>query len=193
MNLSEIRQDIINDPANARFTDEGWQPLFQASPNAKILIIGQEPGFDAQLHELVFDDESGRNLCRWLGISKDTLYNKDDFAILPMDFYYQGKDAEGGVRPPRPEFWRKWHQLIIDQMPDIQLTILLGSYAVHAYLDINSDEDLTPIVKDFRQYLPKYFPLIYPSGRNNIWIVEHPWFKEGVIPVLREIVDNIIE
>ena len=40
--------EIKADPANAEFTAQGWEPIYTASPSAKLVIIGQAPGIKAQ-------------------------------------------------------------------------------------------------------------------------------------------------
>lgn len=39
-----------------------------------------------------WDDPSGDRLRAWLGVSRDVFYNSGMIAILPMDFYYPGKE-----------------------------------------------------------------------------------------------------
>ncbi len=187
-----IRNEIINDPSNAVFRKEGQVPVYMADAKAKILIIGQAPGAVAAEKGIPFDDKSGDHLREWLGIDRETFYHSGLFAVLPMDFFFNGK-GEHGDNPPRKDFAEKWHPKLIALMPDIQLTLLLGSYSAKAYLHGDSHFKLTDAVENFRQYLPKYFPLIHPSPRNNIWIAEHPWFTRDVIPALRQLVHHILD
>lgn len=77
-------------------------------------------------------------------------------------------------------------------MPDIELTLLVGSYAQRYYLKTNSQMTLTDIVKNYRSYLPDYFPLVHPSPRNQIWIKKNPWFEEKVLPDLKEYIYQIL-
>lgn len=192
MTLEEIRQEIMNAPENQQYTQEGWQPVYTAYKDAKILIIGQAPGRKAQESGIVWDDESGVRLRNWLDVSKEEFYDSHMFAVLPMDFYFQGVGKSGDL-PPRKDFAEKWHPKLIEAMPNIQLTLLVGSYAVKYYLNEKSGFKLTDVVENFEYYLPKYFPLIHPSPRNQIWMVEHPWFKADVIPVLQKMVKKILD
>ena len=60
--IEDIRTSIINDPRNARFTAEGWKPVFSAPSTAVITIVGQTPSADAQRSGLCWDDRSGDRL-----------------------------------------------------------------------------------------------------------------------------------
>ncbi|MCQ9226453.1 uracil-DNA glycosylase family protein [Streptococcus suis] len=191
MELADIRQAIIEDVANRDFTNKGIAPLFQAPSTAKILIIGQAPGLKTQEKGRLFDDASGDNLRQWLGVDRQTFYESGHFAILPMDFYYPGKGKSGDL-PPRKDFAPKWHPLILDQLPELELTLLVGNYAQEYYLE-KSQRNLTERVKHADDYLPTYFPLPHPSPRNNIWQAKNPWFQAEIIPNLQNILMKILE
>ncbi|HEL1618970.1 TPA: uracil-DNA glycosylase family protein [Streptococcus suis] len=191
MELADIRQAIIEDVANRDFANKGIAPLFQAPSTAKILIIGQAPGLKTQEKGRLFDDASGDNLRRWLDVDRQTFYKSGHFAILPMDFYYPGKGKSGDL-PPRKDFASKWHPLIMKQLPQIELTILVGNYAQEYYLE-KSQRNLTERVKHADDYLPTYFPLPHPSPRNNIWQAKNPWFQAEIIPYLQNILMKILE
>lgn len=184
MELADIRQAIIEDVANRDFTNKGIAPLFQAPSTSKILIIGQAPGLKTQENGRLFDDASGDNLRKWLGVDRQTFYESGHFAILPMDFYYPGK-GKTGDNPPRKDFAPKWHPLILNQLPQIEMTLLIGQYAQDYYLE-KSQRNLTERVQHADDYLPTYFPLPHPSPRNNIWQAKNPWFQAKIIPQLRE-------
>ena len=77
--------------------------------------------------------------------------------------------------------------------PNIELHILVGSYAQRYYLKQKSSAKLTDTVKHYKDYLPEFFPLVHPSPRNNIWQRKNPWFEEEVIPDLQKRVKAILE
>ena len=79
------------------------------------------------------------------------------------------------------------------KLADLKLTILVGSYATKRYLQLKSSASLTQVVKDYRDYLPEFFPLVHPSPRNQIWMKKNPWFNETVIPDLQELVAQIMK
>ncbi|MBN7276886.1 hypothetical protein GM703_06370 [Lactobacillus acetotolerans] len=104
-----------------------------------------------------------------------------------MDFYFPGK-GKGGDLPPRDDFAAKWHPRLMQLMPDADLTILVGAYAVHYYLHLKKSARLTDIVKDYQKYLPAFFPLVHPSPRNQRWLRNNPWFMKNNVPDLQKMV-----
>ncbi len=190
--LDEIYSLIDQAEENKTYREKGWHPLYQVSEKSRILLVGQAPGIKAQESMICWHDQSGIRLRNWMGVRDEEFYNPDLFAILPADFYYPGKGKSGDL-PPRKGFAQKWHPLILQECTNIQLTILVGSYAVDVYLKDRKEKTLTETVRHYRQYLPDYFPLVHPSGRNGIWLRKNPWFEEEVVPVLQESVRKILE
>src|SRR3546814_11715435 len=74
-------------------------------------------------------------------------------------------------------------------MPDLRLTLLVGSYAQNYVLGPGS---VIERVYAFSTYLPKYFPLPHPSWRAGIWAQTHPWFDEEVVPALRTAIRRVL-
>ncbi|HHF7033641.1 uracil-DNA glycosylase family protein [Streptococcus mutans] len=190
--LEEITKAIMADSQNKVFTEKNIEPLFAAPKTARINIVGQAPGIKAQESRLYWNDKSGDRLREWMGVDYDTFYHSGYFAVIPMDFYYPGKGKSGDL-PPRKGFAQKWHQPILDLLPDIQLTILIGNYAQKYYLHQKSSVKLTDTVAHYKKYLPDYFPLVHPSPRNQIWMSKHPWFEAQVVPNLKKIIQQIIQ
>lgn len=189
-NLNEITSSIIADPQNKDFTQRGIFPLFSAPKTARINIVGQAPGLKAEQTRLYWNDKSGDRLRDWLGVDYDYFYNSGMFAVLPMDFYYPGKGKSGDL-PPRSGFAEKWHPQILENLPNIQLTLLIGQYAQKFYLSDNKN-NVTETVKNYQKFLPHFIPLVHPSPRNQFWIERNPWFGEKVIPDLQKLVKRII-
>lgn len=189
-NLDEIASSIIADPQNKEFTERGIFPLFSAPKTARINIVGQAPGLKAEQTRLYWNDKSGDRLRDWLGVDYDYFYNSGMFAVLPMDFYYPGKGKSGDL-PPRSGFAEKWHPQILENLPNIQLTLLIGQYAQKFYLSDNKN-NVTETVKNYQKFLPHFIPLVHPSPRNQFWIERNPWFGEKVIPDLQKLVKRII-
>lgn len=189
--LSKIFQAIKEDPQNTSYTAQGIDPLYSAHQEAKILIVGQAPGIRAQESRLFWNDPSGDRLREWLGISYEEFYSSSKLAILPMDFYFPGKGKSGDL-PPRKGFAEKWHPLLIKEMPQLELIVLIGSYAIPYYLNVPKKTRITDVVRDYENYLPEYFPLVHPSPRNNIWLRKNPWFEAQVLPELKIRVKNLL-
>lgn len=91
-----------------------------------------------------------------MGISRNEFYENDNIAHLPMDFYYPGKAKQGDL-PPRKGFAEKWHPLLLENMPNIETMILIGSHAQKYYLGKGREKNLTETVRNFKKYLPKIF------------------------------------
>lgn len=183
--FEEIRAAIVADPENAWATERGLAPIYTAGPRARIAVVGQAPGRRAQDSGVPWNDASGAKLLEWLGVRDVDFRDPDQFALLPMDFYYPGKGASGDL-PPRKNFAGRWHRPLLDRMPEIQLTILIGSYAQKYYLAGRAGRNLTETVQAFREYLPATIPLVHPSPLNFRWQARNPWFAADVLPVLRE-------
>ena len=188
--FDKIIKRLKEDSRNKSYTERGIPPIFQVSPKAQILIIGQAPGKKVEESLIPFNDKSGEKLVQWMGIDRDTFYS-EEIAILPMDFYYPGKGKTGDL-PPRSFIAKEYHKDILDLMPDIKLTILIGSYSMKYYLGKNMKENLTETVRSYKEYLPKYFPIVHPSPLNFRWQKANPWFEGEVVPVLRDMVEKIL-
>ena len=189
--FDQIFNAIKNDPDNADFTSQGIEPLYYAGQKAKINIVGQAPGRKAQETKIFWNDVSGVRLREWMGVSDDEFYQSGEIAVVPLDFYYPGK-AKSGDLPPRKGFAEKWHQQLLDLMPNIELTLLVGSYAQRYYLDLDSKATLTQTVMDYQKYLPKFFPLVHPSPLNYGWLKKNPWYEQDVLPALKQQIDHIL-
>lgn len=192
MTLQHVYKSITMDPENRWALERGWSPVYSAHREARILVVGQAPGQRAQLSETPWNDASGNNLRSWMGIDRQTFYNPKLVALVPMDFYFPGSKKRGDL-PPRKGFAEKWHPPLLKNMPNIELTILVGQYAHAYYLGNLREKTLTETVRSFERFLPAYFPLVHPSPRNNIWMKKNPWFREVVVPRLGEMVRKILQ
>ncbi|HVJ52794.1 MAG TPA: uracil-DNA glycosylase family protein [Aliidongia sp.] len=170
----------------------GPRPVVRLSTTARLLIVSQAPG--TRVHEtgLSFNDRSGDRLRDWLGMDRDTFYDVSRVAIIGMGFCYPGIDAKGGDLPPRPECAPLWHPRILPLLSGVELTLLVGSYALTRYLDGARRRSTAETVARWRDYLPKHFPLPHPSWRNTGWLKRNPWFEEEALPVLRARVAELV-
>ena len=163
----------------------GPNPLLQASADARILIAGQAPGSKTHQKGRPFDDASGKRLRQWLGVTDDQFYDPELFAILPMGFCYPGS-GKGGDLPPRPECAPAWRRPLLQAMPSIELTIVLGQFALDWHLGERKSRTLTDTVKRWQEFWPELLPLPHPSPRNIRWFMANPWFEAEVIPSLQD-------
>ncbi len=162
---------------------EPIKPFLQADGQAKILIAGQAPGKKVHETGIIFNDPSGERLRQWMGVSKEVFYDKTKIAILPMGFCYPGSSGHGDL-PPRPECTPAWRQQLLELLPNIELTLVIGKYAQEYHLR-EKKVSLTTLVQNWKSYWPDIIPLPHPSPRNNIWLKKNPWFDENVLPALR--------
>jgi len=161
----------------------GPRPVLRVESSATILVIGQAPGTRVHASGIPWDDPSGERLRSWMGLSREQFYDASRIAIMPMGFCYPGRGRSGDL-PPRKECAPQWHRAILDQLPHVSLTLLIGQYAQAYYLN-DRGLTLTERVKQWQDYLPDILPLVHPSPRNYRWLAKNPWFEEVVVPNLR--------
>ena len=167
------------------------KPIIQASINSKIIIIGQAPGQKVQNSGIPWDDQSGNELRRWLNVSKEEFYDANLFALVPMGFCFPGSSEKGDL-PPRPECAPLWHNQVLSKIKNIKLILLIGHYSQKYYLGNKFKPTLTENVKNYREFLPTYLPLVHPSPRNKIWQKKNPWFEQEIVPTIQNIVKELL-
>ena len=121
--LIEIRQCRICEP----HLSHGANPVIQAHPNARLLIIGQAPGIKVHESSIPWNDASGERLREWLAIDSETFYDEQKVAIVPIGFCYPGKGKSGDL-PPRKECAELWHNKVLQSLSNIQMRLLIGQY-----------------------------------------------------------------
>ena len=161
------------------------KPVVQLHPNAQILIAGQAPGRKVHDSGIPFNDASGQRLREWMGVDSELFYNPEKIAILPMGFCYPGT-GKSGDNPPRPECAVQWRHRLLERLPNIRLTLVIGQYALNWHLGCNKKANLTETVRAWQEYWPTVLPLPHPSPRNNRWLKNNPWFETDVLPALRQ-------
>ena len=123
-------------------------------------------------------------------LTDQQFYDQDTVAIVPMGFCYPGKGKSGDL-PPRPECAPAWHTKMIELMPEIQCTLLIGQYAQKYYLR-DEYKTLTRRVKNWQDFYPQFFVMPHPSPRNQLWLKKNPWFEEKVVPELQKLMEKLI-
>ena len=168
----------------------GPNPVVRARSSARLLIVG--PNLCSKVHAsgIPWNDPSGDRLRQWLQLDRQVFYDEARIAIVPMGFCYPGRGKSGDLPPP-PACAPLWHQRLLEQMPDLQLVLLVGSYAQAYYLG-HSRETLTARVRRWREFGPRYIPTPHPSPRNTLWLQRNPWFEEEVVPELRQRVKQLL-
>jgi uracil-DNA glycosylase len=179
--LTEIRACTVCAP----HLPLGPRPVVRGRPSAQLLIISQAPG--TRVHEtgLSFNDRSGDRLRAWLALDRETFYDETRVAIIPVGFCYPGRARNGGDLPPRRECAPLWHARLRASLPAIELTLLVGSYAIDYYLPGSAGRSMTAAIARWREFLPEFFVLPHPSWRTTRWLRDNPWFENETVPELR--------
>ncbi len=167
--------------------------MLRAKASARILIAGQAPGTRVHQSGMPFTDPSGDRLREWMGVESDTFYDDTRIAIVPMGFCFPGLDVKGGDRPPRKECASAWRKELLAHLEQVEITLLVGSYAQAWHLGAAGKSSLSETVRSFREYAPRFVPMPHPSWRNNAWLRRNPWFAEELLPHLRERISAILK
>ena len=138
------------------------RPVVQAAASARLLIVGQAPGSKVRARGIPWDDDSGERLRDWTGLSRDTFYNAQRVAMMPMGFCYPGKGTSGDL-PPRPECAPLWHARLLAALPGLRLTLLVGQYAIACYLFARPKVSLAVAVRKRAAAPPGMLPLPHPA------------------------------
>ncbi len=170
----------------------GPRPVLRGTASARLLVISQAPGTKVHETGLSFNDRSGDRLRQWLGLDRESFYDEARVAILPMGLCYPGRDGKGGDRPPRPECAPLWHARVLGVLPRIELTLLVGSYAIAYYLPAAKRRSMTEIVAAWRDFLPRFLPLPHPSWRTMMFERRNSWFEKDLVPELRRRVRALV-
>ena len=186
--------DLLADIRACRHCEQtlplGPNPVVRASATARLLIVGQAPGTKVHATGIPWNDPSGDRLRHWLQLEPEQFYDESLVAIVPMGFCYPGRGKSGDL-PPEPACAPLWHERLLEQMPNLALVLLVGSYAQNHYLG-KSRETLTQRVQRWPEFGPRFFPLPHPSPRNNLWLRRNPWFETEAVPALRDRVRRML-
>ncbi len=192
--MSEPFSQLLESVRQCRICEKslplGPRPVLQVHPQARILIAGQAPGRRVHESGIPFDDPSGDRLREWLCVTRESFYDETKIAILPMGFCYPGTGKSGDL-PPRPECAETWRQRLLERLPHIGLTLVIGQYAQRWHLT-HTHRNLTETVRAWRDYGPHTIPLPHPSPRNNIWLKRNPWFAESLLPCLKKMTQEAL-
>ena len=167
------------------------RPVVWFESPARILIAGQAPGNRVQHSGKPFTDPSGDRLRDWMGLEAAAFYDRRRVAIVPMAFCFPGYDSRGADLPPPPLCARTWRDRVMQILPDLRLTLVIGSHAMRYHL--GNVESVQSAVASWRERLPSVFALPHPSWRNNGWLKRNPWFENEVLPRLRARVAEVMD
>jgi uracil-DNA glycosylase len=190
VSLPELLDEIRACRACAGELPHEPRPVVRVRPTTRLLIAGQAPGRRVHESGLPFDDPSGDRLRDWLGIDRETFYEHPALGTAAMAFCFPGTDPRGGDYPPPPRCAELWRPRLMQTLPNVELTLLVGAHAQSWAL--GSRGPMTETVRAWRANLPKYLPLPHPSWRNTGWLKRNPWFEAEVLTYLRTRVTQIL-
>jgi uracil-DNA glycosylase len=168
------------------------RPVVRVAPATRLLICGQAPGRRVHESGLPFDDPSGERLRDWMGVDRETFYGHPAIGVAAMAFCFPGTSPKGGDYPPPKRCAQLWRPQLLAELPDVELTLLVGSYAQAWALGPAAAGAMTETVRAWRTFLPRYLPLPHPSWRNIAWLRKNPWFDAEIVPYLRTTVARLL-
>jgi len=188
---------ICRETPDGRTLPHEPRPVLRPSASARICIASQAPGVRVHASGTPFTDPSGDRLRTWLQLTPEEFYDQRRIAIVPMGFCFPGHDATGGDLPPRRECALAWHERLFAAMPQLELTLAVGSYAQRWHLGAAGSASMTSTVRRWHELLeaetrPRRIALPHPSWRNNAWLTANPWFERELLPRLRREIRGLI-
>ena len=192
MSLEAVLADIAACRACAPELPHEPRPVVRVSPQTRLLICGQAPGRRVHESGLPFTDPSGDRLRGWMGVDYETFYGRPEIGVAAMAFCFPGTNPKGGDFPPPPRCAQLWRPQLLQQLPQVELTLLVGGYAQEWALGGRMQANMTQTVRAWRDYAPAILPMPHPSWRNTGWLKRNPWFEDEVTPYLRQRVLEIL-
>ena len=192
MSLSAVLDDIAGCRACAGELPHAPRPVVFVRPEVRLLIAGQAPGRRVHESGLPFTDASGDRLRQWMGIDAATFYGRPEIGVAAMAFCFPGTNPKGGDYPPPRRCAQLWRPQLLAELPKVELTLLVGSYAQDWALGARAKGNMTETVRAWRDYAPDYLPMPHPSWRNTGWLKRNPWFEAEAAPYLRQRVLEIL-
>jgi uracil-DNA glycosylase len=193
MSLDAVLADIAACRACAGELGHEPRPVTMVTSETRLLICGQAPGRRVHESGVPFTDPSGERLRGWMGIDGETFYGRPEIGVAAMAFCFPGTSPKGGDYPPPPRCAKLWRPRLLANLPKVELTLLVGSYAQAWALGALAKENMTETVRAWRDYAPGILPMPHPSWRNTGWLRRNPWFEAEMTPYLRRRVQGILQ
>ncbi len=192
MSLEAVLAEIGACRACAHELPHEPRPVVRVTRDTRLLICGQAPGRRVHESGLPFNDASGDRLRSWLQVDRETFYGDRRIGVAAMAFCFPGTDPAGGDFPPPKRCASLWRPRLLEQLPKVELTLLVGWHAIAWKLGPAARGSMTDTVAAWRDYLPDVIPLPHPSWRNTAWLRRHPWFEADVVPYLQARVGDML-
>jgi len=190
--LDSLLDDIRACRACADVLPHMPRPVVMVSAQTRLLICGQAPGRRVHESGLPFTDPSGDRLRDWMGVDDQTFYADPRLGVAAQAFCYPGTAPKGGDYPPPPRCAALWRPRLLANLPNVELTLLVGGHAQTWALGDRAKATMTETVRAWRDYGPAILPLPHPSWRNSAWLRRNPWFEAEVVPHLRARVREVL-
>jgi uracil-DNA glycosylase len=182
MSLDAVLDEIRACRACAPELPHEPRPVVRVSAATRLLICGQAPGRLVHESGMPFTDPSGDRLRRWMGVDYETFYGHPAIGVAAMAFCFPGTNPKGGDFPPPARCAALWRRRLLQTLPNVELTLVVGGYAQDWALGAGP---MTQTVRRWREFLPDRLPLPHPSWRNTAWLKKNPWFEDEVVPYLQ--------
>lgn len=192
MTLDALLEEIRACRACAGELAHAPRPVVHVFPETRLLICGQAPGRRVHESGMPFTDPSGDRLRGWLGIDAETFYGDRRIGVAAQAFCFPGTNPKGGDYPPPRRCAQLWRPRLLDQLKQVELTLLVGGHAQVWALGARAKASMTDTVRAWREYAPDILPLPHPSWRNTAWLKRNPWFEAEVTPWLQARVREIL-
>jgi uracil-DNA glycosylase len=193
MPLDALLTDIAACRACAPYLPHVPRPVVRVQEGTRILICGQAPGRIVHETGLPFNDASGNRLRDWMGIDRETFYGRPEIGVAAMAFCFPGTSPKGGDYPPPARCAVLWRPQLLAALPEVELTLLVGSHAQAWALGSRMKSSMTDTVAAWRDFIDEgILPMPHPSWRNTGWLKRNPWFDAEVAPYLRRRVAGIL-
>ena len=96
-----------------------------------------------------------------------------------------------GDFPPRPECAPQWRGRLLKHLPDLQLALVIGQYALACHGPCQR-ATVTRAVAAWCHEWPCRVPPPQPRPRNALWLRRNPWFEAEVLPLFRRRVAKLL-
>src|SRR5690606_15766754 len=192
MTLDALLEEIRACRACAGELAHAPRPVVHVFPETRLLICGQAPGRRVHESGMPFTDPSGDRLRGWLGIDAETFYGDRRIGVAAQAFCFPGTNPKGGDYPPPRRCAQLWRPRLLEQLKQVELTLLVGGHAQVWALGARARASMTDTVRAWREYAPDILPLPHPSWRNTAWLKRNPWFEAEVTPWLQARVREIL-
>ncbi len=167
------------------------RPRVWGKAGAPVMLIGQAPSRKVYETGIPFNDQSGKKLRSWLGLSEEQFWNQEYLYITSMAQCFPGKAAKGGgdIKPPAI-CSKTWMPRIMSELHP-ELYLLIGSYAANYFFPKTKLTDL--VFKEQSINNKPAFVLPHPSPLNRKWFKDYPAFEELKVEEIRQTVHAMLK